>query len=167
MGFVSAFATLRVASVGCKFTSETSGSMAGRSARVPCMHVSRPCVRAHSTKGGSLGAPVHSAWMHDSALPLRYFLQAQASLPIQMQFAGESSGVRLNKNATLRMCGCLPRLPAQNPSLRAQQSSRPQVRRRLCFSKVPVPSVPGFPPSAAPTALGSFWDRFSSPSGLG
>jgi hypothetical protein len=36
--------------------------------------------------------------------------------------------VWLNKNATVRMCGCLPRLPAQNPSLRAQQSSRPQVR---------------------------------------
>ena len=73
---IVAFATLTVSSLGCKFPSKTSGSMAGRSARVPCMHASRPCVRVHSTRYGSLGAPVRSAWMHNGALPLRHFLQA-------------------------------------------------------------------------------------------
>jgi hypothetical protein len=41
-----------------------------------CIHALRPCVRVHSTRCGSLGAPRHSAWMHDGALPLREFLQA-------------------------------------------------------------------------------------------
>ena len=65
-----------VARLGYKFPSITSGSMAGRIARVLCMHASRPCVRVHSTRCGSLGAPVDSAWMHDGALPLRHLLQA-------------------------------------------------------------------------------------------
>ena len=123
-GFLSAFATLTVASLGCKFPSKTSGSMAGRSARVPCMHASRPCVRVRSTRGGSLGAPVHSAWMHDGALPLR-ISSSVSELTYTDAICRRKFRVWLNKNETrvpLSPSGLSPRkVKLQQPPLQPVQ----------------------------------------------
>ena len=54
--------------------------MAVRSARVPCMHASRPCVRVYSTRYGLWAPRFISVWMHDGALPLRHFPQEVSEL---------------------------------------------------------------------------------------
>jgi len=128
VGFVSSFATLTVAGLGCKFSIENErfdGGTIRQGALHACITTLRPGALHERSVSGCSGTFGLDARRRST---LEIFSSSVSEPTYTDAICRRKFRVWLNKNATVRMCGCLPRLPAQNPSLRAQQSSRPQVR---------------------------------------